>query len=269
MTLGDAFGHHAEGLGERQAFGGQAGVAQQCPCRAKMSSIAGHSRQEQMIPRMGWFAVTLESEGPDPDQYWVELLANGLTFDLAGLAPGNPSIGMDKGHMFDLPEGFDPAGCEGITLSPGPHLISGGPMIPVLRCLAWLAAELAGLEHLQAIAWRPARTVCGPSYFHDAVMRWIGGGAFPALGLTALVPQEDGSLLSEGLALFTGQELLVEAHQAVDQQQAAKVALRLLHWLVENGRVDRAMSLTGPSGETLHLVPRPNDGLVCVQRGSG
>lgn len=217
----------------------------------------------------GGFAVTLESEVSEQDLYWAELLANGLTFDLAGLAPGNPAIGMDKGHMFGLPEGFDPSGCEGLTLSPGPHLISGGPMIPVLRCLAWLAAELSGLEHLQAIAWRPARTVCGPVYFRDAVMRWIGGGAFPALGLTALVPQADGSLLSEGLALFTGQELLVEAHPALDQQQAAKVALRLLHWLVENGRVDRTMSLTGPSGETLHLVPQPDEGLVRVRRGSG
>ena len=216
----------------------------------------------------GQFAVTLENAGPGQDNCWAELLANGLTFDLAGLAPGKPAATVDKGHQFGLADGFDPALLEGLTLSPGPHLISGGPMVPVLRCLAWLAAELASLENLQAIAWRPARTVCGPSYFRDVVMRWIGGGAFPGLGLTALVPQADGALVSEGLALFTGQELRLEAEPGTDQSQAAKVALRLLHWLVENGRVDQTMSLTGPSGETLLLEPRAEAGIVHVWRGS-
>ena len=216
----------------------------------------------------GQFAVTLENDGPDEESCWAELLANGLTFDLAGLAPGQPAATVPTGHMFGLPADFSPGALEGLTLSPGPHLVSGGPMIPVLRCLAWLAAELAGLERLQAIAWRPARTVCGPAYFREAIMRWISGGAFPGLGLTALVPQADGAIESEGLALFTGQELRLEPDPGADQQQAVKVALRLLHWLVENGRVDHTMSLTGPSGETLLLEPRAEAGMVNVWRGS-
>ena len=58
------------------------------------------------------------------------------------------------------------------------------------------------------------------------------------------------------------------ADPAMDQAQAGKVALRLLHWLVESGRVTETMSLTGPSGETLLLEPRPEQGIVCVWRGS-
>lgn len=216
----------------------------------------------------GQFAVTLESDGPGQETRWAELLANGLTFDIAGLAPGRPGPGVADGHLFGLPEGFDPATCEGVALTPGPHLTSGGPMVPVLRCLAWLAAELAGLEHLRAIVWSPARTICGPDYFRDVVTRWIGGGAFPGLGLTALLPQPDGAILSEGLTLFTGQELRLEPDPGQDQQQAAKVALRLLHWLVENGRVDQTMSLTGPTGETLLLEPRAEAGILHVWRGS-
>lgn len=226
-----------------------------------------HEIQALSLDR-GQFAVTLESVGNSGDECWAELLANGLTFDLVGLAPGTSAAPVTGAHLFDLPEGFDAASCEGVTLSPGPHLVSGGPMVPVLRCLAWLAAELTGLEGLVAVAWRPARTICGPDYFRDAVTRWIAGGAFPGLGLTALVPQPDGALQSEGLSLFTGQELKLEPDPATDQQQAARVALRLLHWLVENGRVEQTVSLTGPSGETLLLEPDAEAGIVRVWRGS-
>ncbi len=216
----------------------------------------------------GQFAVTLEGDDPGGEGNWAELLANGLTYDLAGLAPGDSAMGVTGGQLFGLPGDFDPSAYESVSLSPGPHLVSGGPMVPVLRCLAWLAAEMAGMEHLHAIAWRPAHSLCEPAYFRDVVMRWIGGGAFPGLGLTTLVPRADGSLQSEGLALFTGQELLLEVDPAMDQAQAGKVALRLLHWLVENGRVTETMSLTGPSGETLLLEPRPEQGIVRVWRGS-
>ena len=214
------------------------------------------------------FAVTLESGEAGEKQQWVELLANGLTFDLSGLAPGQGGQSVAEGHFFGLADEFDPAVCEAISVSPGPHLTSGGTMVPVLRCLAWLATQLAELEHLRAIVWKPARTICSPEYYRDTVGRWIGGGAFPGLGLTALVLQPDGSMISEGLALFTGQELRLDASLAEDKSEGAKVAVRLLHWLVENGKVDQSMSLTGPSGETLVLEPQPEQGMVRVWRGS-
>lgn len=226
------------------------------------------SALHQLSLEKGQFAVTLDGAEPGGAGNWAELLANGLTFDLAGLAPGPAAEGVGSGQLFGLTGEFDPADCEAVSLSPGPHLVSGGPMVPVLRCLAWLAAEMAGLEHLRAIAWRPAHSICEPTYFQEVVTRWIGGGAFPGLGLTTLVPLANGSLRSEGLALFTGQELFLEADTAMDQATAGKVALRLLHWLVENGRVTETMSLTGPSGETLLLEPLPEQGFVRVWRGS-
>jgi hypothetical protein len=218
--------------------------------------------------QQGQFAVTLDGSDAGGAGTWAELLANGLTFDLAGLAPGEPAAPVADGQVFGLAADFDPGQYDAVSLSPGPHLVSGGPMVPVLRCLAWLAAEMAVMENLCAIAWQPAGSICDPAYFRDVVGRWIGGGAFPGLGLTTLIPQADGSLQSKGLDLFTGQELLLEADPAMDQAQAGKVALRLLHWLVENGRVTETMSLTGPSGETLLLEPRPEQGIVCVWRGS-
>ncbi len=213
--------------------------------------------------------MTLECPDPTEQLQWVELLANGLTFDMAGLAPGDagrPAEGIDQQFGFEVE--CDLAALECVTLVPGPHLVSGGPMVPVLRCLAWLTTELSDLPGLQAIAWPPAGTACEPSYFRDAVTRWLGGGAFPGFGLTSLVSLEDGSLRSRGLALFTGQELVLDPDLALDKTQGAKVALRLLHWLVESGKIEETMSLTGPSGDTLILEPHEDEGIVSVWRGS-
>lgn len=220
----------------------------------------------------GQFAVTLVSQGGggagSAGCHWVELLANGLTFDLSGLA-GGPGEDLGEAiHRYGMDEGFDPAACEALCLVPGPHLVSGGPMVPVLRCLAWLTGELAALDDVVAVGWKSARSLCGPAYFRESVSRWLGGGAFPGLGLTALISCADGSMASEGLALFTGQELHIDPRIAEDPVQAAKLAVRLLHWLVENGRLEQSQSLTGPSGETLLLEPRHEEGIVWVWRGS-
>lgn len=223
---------------------------------------------QRLSVTQGQFAVTLTGQTSEDDLVWCELLANGLTFDLSGLAPGKPACQVQEGHTFALGNDFDPASCEGVLVVPGPHLASGTPMVPVLRCLAWLAAQLAQLDDIVAVAWCPAHTISEPAYFRDIVWRWIGGGPFPGLGLTALLPLDDGGLQSEGLALFTGQELWLCPDPEGDQQQLAKLALRLLHWLVEAGRLDQTTSLTGPSGETLILEPNADRGIVKVWKGS-
>jgi len=231
----------------------------------------GHRPDVQAVRKLsrvdGQIAVTLDGVDSDEPRVWLELLANGLAFDMSGLAPGKPSSQISDGHLFGLDKSFDPAACEAVVLRPGPHLTSGGTMVPVLRCLAWVAAQLSALPHLRAICWQAANTLCAPDYFSDAVIRWIEGGAFPGLGLTALVQQPDGSILSEGLALFTSQELRLDLTPGEDPSDAAKLALRLLHWLVENGRIDSAQSLVGPSGETLLLEPDFPRGIVRVRRG--
>lgn len=232
--------------------------------RPRVSDLVAHSLKQ------GQFAVTFE---PDPaealgERQWVELLANGLTFDLSGIAPGPPELPEVGAHFYGFDRKPDLARCEVLRLVPGPHLVSGGPMIPVIRCLAWLAGELATLEGMQGLVWKPARAVSSPAHFREGVSRWLGGGAFPGLGLTALVPMDDGTMVSEGLALFTGQELVVDRAIAEDRASAGKLAVRLLHWLVETGRIDHTQSLTGPSGETLMLEPDHHAGVVRVWRGS-
>jgi len=200
-------------------------------------------------------------------QSWLELLASGLTFDLVGLAPGTPAPSPSLVHGFALPPELEPYGLEAITLRPGPHLAGGHAMIPVVRSLAWLAGTLAQLEGVVAVAWHPARSWSGPAYFREGVLRWIEGGVFPGLGLAALAVAADGGMQSEGLALFTGQELRLEPELTADRAEGAKIAVRLLDYLVESGPVASPQRVSGPGGQALRLEPSPNGRFVRVWRG--
>ena len=198
---------------------------------------------------------------------WVELLANGLTFDLVGLAPGRPADRPPSGPAFGLPDGFEAESLEAITLQPGPHLVAGGAMLPVVRSLAWLSALLTDLPGVRAVGWHPAPCWSAPSHFRDSVLRWIEGGVFPGLGLAALAPMPDGGMQSQGLALFTGQEMRLEPELVADRAAGAKIGLRLMHWMVENGRVDDIEVISCPDGQPLRLEPSANGRIVRVWRG--
>ena len=95
----------------------------------------------------------------------------------------------------------------------------------------------------------------------------IEGGVFPGLGLAALVPTPDGGMHSQGLALFTGQELRLEPDLASDRATGAKIGLRLMHWLVEHGRLEAPERIPGPDGEPLRMEPSSNGRFVRVWRG--
>jgi hypothetical protein len=201
-----------------------------------------------------------------PAEPWLEVLTNGLTFDLQGLAPGAPQPVAPSAHQYGLLADLNGRALEAISLRPGPHLSSGRPMLPVVRGLARLAATLAGLPGVLAVGWDAARTLSAPDHFRGSVMRWVRGGAFPGLGLTALYATRAGGLQSEGLALFTGQELRLAPELARDRAAGARLALRLLHWLVENGRLVAPVELAGPSGEPFMLEPSENWRVVTVSR---
>ncbi|WP_162925344.1 hypothetical protein [Aurantiacibacter odishensis] len=217
----------------------------------------------------GQFSISFDpsAEGGQ-EEGWLELLANGLTFDCTGLAPQVGSEVPDLAHSYALPPAFSADEHQAISIRPGPHLSAGGAMFPVVRTLAMIAASLAALDGVQAVAWHPARCAVDAGYFRRTVSNWIEGGVFPALGLAALASDGNGGVRSEGLSLFTGQELHVRPEVANDMAEGSKIALRLLDWLVENGRITESFSFTGPSGETLRLEPVDNLGIVEVWRGS-
>jgi hypothetical protein len=201
---------------------------------------------------------------------WVELLASGLTFDLTGLVPGQPSLPPRVDHPFGfgpfglgeaLPAGLD----EAIELVPSGHIVAGAALQPILRTMMGLAANLAIGLPVRAVAWGPARTVMEPRYFTRMVLNWLAGGAFPVLGLTALLRGADGSVASRGLAHFTGQEMQLEAREGESPADTAKLAVRVIDHLVREGRIAAPVRI-GTGADALLLEPSQVGRLVLVWR---
>lgn len=218
----------------------------------------------------GEFAVSFDpgagGESPPQGPQWVELLTNGLAFDLTGLAPGPPADRPPHSRSISVD---DEAvhGTQAVTLRPGPHLAGGVGMTPVVRSLASLAASLCSLPGVRAVAWHAARSWSAPETYRQGIRRWIEGGVFPGLTLASLSLSADGGMHSEGLALFSGQELRLEPDLTVDRAEAAKLAVRLLDLMIERGRLDSPERLAGPDGAPLRLEPSGNGLFVRVQRG--
>ncbi|MDL2351432.1 MAG: hypothetical protein QFC78_01135 [Pseudomonadota bacterium] len=195
------------------------------------------------------FAV---SHAPDPAEGWIEILSCGLTFDCAGLAPAQPVPTPDGGALLGLEK--QPLG-EAISLSPGPHLADAMGMLPVVRVLAGLGAQLAALPGAAAVIWNPARCWMPPAYFGKVVGNWLANGPFPALGLTSLERESDGAIVSVGLALLTGQELRFLPDPKLVPADIARIAVRLIHALIETEPLTGPHTFVGPDRETLLVTP--------------
>jgi hypothetical protein len=216
------------------------------------------------------------------EKQWVEVLRDGLTFDLAGLAPGPACTPAAIRHWFDWNgapaadhgAGDDPAADphaadphEAIRLSPGPHVHSGAGSVPVLRSMVALARDLAlFFEELSAVVWPPSGSLIGRRFFESTATAWLDGGPFPALGLTAFAPAPDGALETTGLALWIGQELRIEPALAQDRVAATRLGVRLVNHLVMLGGLRGEERVIAPDGSRLVMVPTPTGQLVRVQR---
>ncbi len=192
------------------------------------------------------------SHCPPPEAGWVELLARGMTFDCRGLAPGAGASIPPSGTLLGLDQA--PAG-QALALMPGPHLAEGRGLLPVVRVLAGLGAALAELPGVRAVCWNPAGSWMAPDYFRKVVFDWLGGGAFPALGLTTLHRELNGAMVSHGLELLIGQELRFEPDAELSPAQVARIAVRMIHELIERGPLAEAAEFDGPQGEPLLAVP--------------
>ena len=197
---------------------------------------------------------------------WVELLASGLTFDLAGLEPGPALAPPDARHFFGLSRDSDSFVFEAITLLPGPHLVGAGAMIPVVRTMAAVASNLARELGALAVCWEPAGSWMDVQYFTRVIAGWSAGGAFPALGLTGIERTQDGGVESDGLAFFIGQELRIESRHGEAAADTVKLATRVIDHLVNNGAILEREALTGPSGEPLMAEPSSDGKFLQVWR---
>jgi hypothetical protein len=208
------------------------------------------------------------SSAGERERQWVEILIDGMTFDLSGLSPGAPAELPALEYRFDCREDLLAGRSAALALVPGPHLSGGAGSLPVVRAQAGLGALLArALPEVVALAWAPARSVIGREFFCTTVEAWLAGGPFPALGLTAFRTTIDDGIQSVGLAYLTGQEVRLEPALVADRSAATRLAVRLVNLLVGSGPLERADRITAPDGGLLLLEPSPNGKFVRVFPG--
>lgn len=200
-------------------------------------------------------------------QSWLELLRDGLTFDLSGLAPGPASPFPVLEHRFDLPALPTAGGHEAMALRPGPHLAAGGGSLPLNRAMLALACDLVRqFDDVVAVGWGPSRSAIGRRFFESVASAWLEGGPFPALGLTAFAETGDGALQSAGLAFWIGQELRIEPPLSHDRVAATRLAIRIVNHLVIGGPLAEDERIVAPDGTRLVLRPARERALIEVWR---
>lgn len=206
---------------------------------------------------------------------WVELLRDGLTFDLDGLAPAATEQVPQITNWYGV--AADTSGSSAITLSVGPHLAGAAHLLPVIRVAAALLADLATLPGVRAVAWLPASSATRPDWFTSAVRAWIDGGPFPALVLSALErdgpgrdgPERDGpgrdanAWRSRGLDFLIGTEFRLSGQLPGDE--AARIAIRLTDWLVAHGAITAPREVVLEGMGAVWLAPGA-DGVIEVRR---
>lgn len=235
-------------------------VAGHRPCAQDVERLL----QEQASP--GVQAARI-SHRPDDGEGWLELLASGLTFDIAGLDPASAAPKTFPDHFFGLPADITHLDLQPVSLLPGGHIAAGSAMIPVIRIMAGLASRLTEIPHIKAVCWAPANRWMDPGYFARVISGWLNGGAFPALGLTALNRTADGGVESVGLDFFIGQELRVEARPGEDTPTTVKLAVRMIDHMIRHGAIAGQEALKGPNGEAMLAEPTPDRRMVRLWRG--
>lgn len=223
--------------------------------RPDVEAILALSGQDGLLTP---FAVTHAQIEGGP---WLELLAGGLAFDCRGLAPGSASFPPGDAALLGLakvPEG------EAITLEPAPHLAEGAGLLPVVRAITGLAAQLSDLSGVTGVYWRPAKCWMAPKYFAGVIREWLKGGPFPGLGLTSLRFGEGGTMATVGLDFLIGQELHFASNRRLAPAAIARIAVRLVNDLVSSGPLQRPAELRGPEGELIEVVPSREGGHLRV-----
>lgn len=201
------------------------------------------------------------------DDVWLELLREGLTFDLRGIAPGKSCEFPEVEHRFDLERTPGAFLLEALLLEPGQHLVGGEASVPVVKGMIALARDLVHhFDDLVAVVWSPSMSAIGRQFFESISTAWLEGGAFPALGLTAFRETIDGALQSVGLDFWIGQELRIESPLSADKVAATRLGVRIINQLIIVGGLEDSERIMAPDGTRLVMRASRNKKFIRVWR---
>lgn len=201
------------------------------------------------------------TSGGGNDESRLEVVVDGLSFDILGLEPGGTAVRPDIRHYADGAIELTDGEVEVVALIPGPHIASGPAELPIIRAMMELAVGLTtAWTRSIAVVWGPGRIAATPGFFSRAVARWIGDGPFPASTLVGFARHGEETLRSEGAAFFVGQEIEVTGEVARATDMARGIGSRVMNHLMTNGRIEEVSHIQGRDGTVLRLAPAGTDG---------
>lgn len=211
------------------------------------------------------FNPSHEAGEPAESNYdrWLEVLRDGLTFDLLGLKPGPDVNAPEPRHRFGPSTVPDRDALEAIGLFPGPHLTEGAHTLPVVRTMLSLGAQFVrALEGVRQVVWTPAGSGLEANLFERLVTAWLDGGAFPAPGLVGFELSRNGVLKTDGLDFFLARELVLEPEFCTDEVTASRLASRIVHELIGIAATDMPEVIAIPGGPDVALREEPEKGVI-------
>ncbi|MBL0924348.1 MAG: hypothetical protein IBJ12_07765 [Sphingomonadaceae bacterium] len=201
--------------------------------------------------------ITVAQTGPG-NRHSVDIVYCGVTFRLA-LDSTRPDLSGLKKIFCNL-DSSSVGSVLGISL--GDH-VAGGERVPaIVQGLLGVGQRLGKLLGATGAIWHPADILSGFPYFSEAVADYLGGGGFPALALVNFKGGKDGSIVTHGLALLSGQELEI-CPAEMGQSEVMRRVVRVVHDIATNGPVQNPVELAGiEAGEIIHLEPLRESGLL-------
>lgn len=172
----------------------------------------------------------------------------------------------DAEHRFDM-SGTRLDGCLSLTIAPAPapDVEAWGDPVELLRAQCVTALDLLSSE-MVAVSWAGADSIMGAEYFRRMIGIWIDGGAFPALGLAALVKEQSGVVRSTGLDVLVGQEVAVIPAKDMSPADQARLAMRVMDFLVREGPVQQDQTVEVDGFGMVNMQIDPKEGVINLYR---
>ena len=194
----------------------------------------------------------------------IELRRAGLTFDLAGLAPG-PAVPIPDLGGAELDDAIAQDGTRALSLRVGPHIAAGRRTLAVLREWFALARGIGQRLGAEGICWVPGGVAIGMEGLARHLDSWAARGDVPVSLLASFRPTIDGALQSHGLHTFTGQELRIEP--PLQRGEGDGLVRLLFTHLFYAGKQTQSGQLTAPDGHPLRIEPSADGRYVRVTSG--
>lgn len=205
---------------------------------------------------------------PSQDNGWIVRLSGSEAGDTLHLGIANEPISIAAGslaeHRFDVQVSLLD-GCRALRISAGADTDTRSDPVELLRAQCRLALDLLN-DDVLAVLWSGADSLLGADYFRRMVGIWLDGGAFPALGLAALVKDERGVVRSVGLDVLVGQDVAVLPASGMSAADQARLAMRVMDFLVREGPVQQDQSVAVDGFGMINMQIDPKEGVINLYR---